>query len=132
MSQEKKVFIESYFKSRENVNIAKKHFGRDIELNLLIKDFEKGASDHLNSMTAAILLYDYNLSHLIKRHGDKITKDPRLEEYLAAAYNGGPARVSRSYTATILNKINEWFGHLRPETKGFIKKLRFLQENNLP
>lgn len=37
----KGVFIESFFKSRENVNKAKETFGSKIELNLIIKDFEK-------------------------------------------------------------------------------------------
>ena len=38
---DKNVFINSYFKSRENVNLAKEKYGTDIELNLVIKDFEK-------------------------------------------------------------------------------------------
>ncbi len=37
----KEVFIEAFFKSRKNVNEAKKKFGSRIELNLVIKDFEK-------------------------------------------------------------------------------------------
>jgi len=37
----KDVFIDSFFKSRENVNGAKEKFGQKIELNLVIKDFEK-------------------------------------------------------------------------------------------
>jgi predicted ABC-type ATPase len=37
----KEVFIEAFFKSRENVNEAKSVFGSQIELNLIIKDFEK-------------------------------------------------------------------------------------------
>lgn len=37
----KDVFIDSFFKSRENVNKAKEIFGSKIELNLIIKDFEK-------------------------------------------------------------------------------------------
>lgn len=37
----KDVFIDSFFKSRENVNKAKETFGSKIELNLIIKDFEK-------------------------------------------------------------------------------------------
>ena len=36
----KDVFIEAYFKSKENVDQVKKHFGNDIELNLIIKNFE--------------------------------------------------------------------------------------------
>lgn len=37
----KEVFIEAFFRSRENVNEAKAVFGSQIELNLIIKDFEK-------------------------------------------------------------------------------------------
>lgn len=37
----KEVFIDSFFKARENVNKAKTIFGPNIELNLIIKDFEK-------------------------------------------------------------------------------------------
>ena len=37
----KEVFINAYFKSQENVNNAKKHFIDEIELHLIIKDFEK-------------------------------------------------------------------------------------------
>ena len=37
----KEVFIDSFFKARENVNKAKEIFGSNIELNLIIKDFEK-------------------------------------------------------------------------------------------
>ncbi len=38
---DKATFINSYFKSKENVNSAKEKYGKDIELNLLIKDYEK-------------------------------------------------------------------------------------------
>lgn len=37
----KDVFIDAFFKARENVNEAKAVFGPKIELNLIIKDFEK-------------------------------------------------------------------------------------------
>ena len=35
------MFIDSFLKARENVNKAKATFGQSIELNLIIKDFEK-------------------------------------------------------------------------------------------
>ncbi|MBU0999822.1 zeta toxin family protein [Patescibacteria group bacterium] len=38
---DKDIFINSYFKSRENVNLAKEKYGADVELNLVVKDFEK-------------------------------------------------------------------------------------------
>lgn len=37
----KEVFIDSFFKARDNVNKAKAIFGPNIELNLIVKDFEK-------------------------------------------------------------------------------------------
>lgn len=35
----KEVFIHSFLRARENVNKAKAHFGKKIELNMIIKDF---------------------------------------------------------------------------------------------
>ncbi len=98
----------------------------------LIKDFKEGTADHVNSMMAAILLYDYNLANLIKYYGNKILEDRRLEEYLAGAYNGGINRVNISLKASISRGLNDWTGKLLSETKGFMFKLRFLRENNLP
>lgn len=37
----KEVFIDAFFKSRENVNLAKENFQDRIELHLIIKDFKK-------------------------------------------------------------------------------------------
>ncbi len=93
----------------------------------LISDFKTGAADHLNSMMAAILLYDYNLAGLIRTHGPQIASDPRLEEYLAAAYNGAPSRVNQSLKASITSNLPDWVGKLLPETKGYLAKIRFLQ-----
>ncbi len=105
----------------------------------LIADFETGAADHLNSMKAAILLYDYNLNYLLIKHGSKILGDPRLEEYLAAAYNGRPSRASLSLKASVLGGLSDWVdalsakrGGLASETKGYMKKIRYLQERGLP
>lgn len=38
----KEIFIDSFFKSQENINEAKKHFGQMVDLNIIVKDFEKG------------------------------------------------------------------------------------------
>ncbi len=95
-------------------------------------DFEKGAADHLNSMMAAMLLYDYNLQGFIERHGEKILRDSQLEEYLAAAYNGRPTTASTSLKASISKNLPDWTGKLKLETKGFMTKLRFLIINDLP
>lgn len=37
----REVFIHSFLRARENVNEAKAHFGKKIELNMIIKDFTK-------------------------------------------------------------------------------------------
>jgi len=108
----------------------------------LLVDHKIGASNHLNSMKAAILLHDYNLARLVKKFGNKILVDPRLEEYLAAAYNGNPNWVHNSLKATISRGLPDWvntlsatrkdsLGGLRKETKGYIEKIRYLQEKNL-
>lgn len=39
---DKKMFISSFFNSKETVNRIKKEFGKDIELNLAIKNYENG------------------------------------------------------------------------------------------
>ena len=101
----------------------------------LIKDFKSGAADHLNSMKAAILLYDENLKGLIKAHGQKMIEDPKLEEYLASSYNGAPRHVYTTLKASILGGIQDWIsaltsktGGLKDETKGYLVKLRWLQQ----
>jgi len=98
----------------------------------LEEDFKEGAGDQINSMMAAILLYDYNLSDLIDKYGKKVVEDPRLEEYLAAAYNGKPVWVWNSLNATLGKTVDDWTKYLKKETIGFIYKLRYLIENDLP
>lgn len=109
---------------------------KDYPLAKLIKDFKSGAADHSNSMKAAILLYDENLKGLIKTNGQKILTDPKLEEYLASSYNGGPNHVYASLTASIIGGIQDWInaltskkGGLQEETKGYMVKLRYLQQH---
>jgi len=98
-------------------------------------NFRTGAADHVNSMKAAILLYDTNLQYLIKHFGADILKNPLLEEYLAAAYNGPPTRVSQSLKAAGITGAaskSNWFEGLYAETEGYIAKLRLLNENQIP
>ncbi len=97
----------------------------------LIEDFEVGASDHLNSMKAAILLYDYNLKPLIEKKGFNVLNDPRLEEYLAASYNGSPKWVFQSLKSSIFGSF-DWPTKLKNETKGYLYKIRYLQDKDLP
>lgn len=109
----------------------------------LITDFKAGAGNQLNSIMAAILLHDYNLSNLVQKYGDKILLDPHLEEYLAAAYNGAPKWVHNSLYATLAKGLPDWVGALsstrkdsrgglRNETRDFMTKLRYLVANDLP
>ncbi len=90
-------------------------------------DTMAGRANHLNSMMSAILLYDYNLGDLVKKFGNNIVNDPRLEEYLAAAYNGSPRWVHQSIVANKTDSL-EWTTHLRKETLGFMSKLRYLRD----
>ena len=98
----------------------------------LMSNFEEGAGNHVNSMMAAILLHDSNLANLVKRYGENIVDDPRLEEYLAASYNGSPRCVWNSLDATLGKSVGDWTKYLKTETHGFMFKLRYLVENNLP
>ncbi len=104
----------------------------------LIDDFKSGAADHANSMKAAILLYDSNLLGLIKSQGPQVVNDPKLEEYLASSYNGAPRWVRSTLAAALLNGIQDWInaltpktGGLKDETKGYLVKLRWLQQHSL-
>lgn len=38
----KVAFIEAFFKAKENVNAVKKEFGKEVEINLVIKNFANG------------------------------------------------------------------------------------------
>ncbi len=99
----------------------------------LIKNFKDGAKDHVNSAKAMILLDDINLRSLVKAFGSGIIQDPKLGEYLAAAYNGGITRVVRALRAKTWPK-GDWAqamsGTGYKETQGFIAKLRVFQEAN--
>ena len=99
--------------------------------------FLSGAVDHLNSLKAAYLLYDYNLAKLIQSFGESILEDPSLEEYLAAAYNGGVGRVisaikkSKNKGLKILNVLNS-SQFFKLETIGYLEKIYFLKTISLP
>ncbi len=41
----KDIFIKAYFASRDNVRQVKEQFGQDVELNILIKDYETGREE---------------------------------------------------------------------------------------
>jgi hypothetical protein len=106
--------------------IARLYPEADLDMN-----FQRGAADHVNSMKAAMLLHDNNLALLINKFGEGITQSSHLEEYLAAAYNGSPSHVLKSITKNGMVTAN-WFSALMTETKGYIAKLRLLNEKNIP
>jgi len=98
-------------------------------------NFKEGAADHVNSMKAAILLYDNNLGLLVKEFGTDIAQNSKLDEFLAAAYNGPPSKVISSLNqsgSTATATRSNWFEGLFAETEGYIAKLRLLKEKQVP
>jgi hypothetical protein len=108
----------------------------------LVADFSAGSRDHVNVAAAAILLDDFNLARLIDTFGPRIADDPRLEEYLTAAYNTGVNRViavlrlarSRGFSdwtearGTRCGPANRYAQCLMEETRGYLAKLRYLRD----
>jgi hypothetical protein len=108
----------------------------------LIPDFKTGSRDHVNVAAAAILLDDFNLARLIDTFGPRIAEDPRLEEYLTAAYNTGVNRViavlrlartrgSFDWTqasGTRCGPANRYGQCLMEETRVYLAKLRYLRD----
>jgi hypothetical protein len=105
----------------------------------LMADTLEGRRDHLNSMKAAILLWDSQLAIFIDRLGAGIAGDARLPELQTSAYNTGPGRTASVYQVSLDKNIGEWTEAkgrdcrrptyrqcLLPETKGYIAKRRFL------
>lgn len=63
----------------------------------LIKDFGAGMSDPVNAIKAQIAYLDAELADMPLSVRDLYAVDPaRVDEYLAAAYNGGGARVRKA------------------------------------
>lgn len=63
----------------------------------LIKDFEAGMSDPVNAIKAQIAYLDAELASMPLSVKDLYAVDPaRVDEYLAAAYNGGGGRVRKA------------------------------------
>ncbi|MDP3986468.1 MAG: transglycosylase SLT domain-containing protein [Candidatus Veblenbacteria bacterium] len=63
-------------------------------------DFVQGMTDPFNAIKASVALLDYNLSLLPKELRQQYQSNPKqLGSYLAAMYNGGPARVRRAIAA---------------------------------
>lgn len=92
----------------------------------LIQDFRLGTSTHSNIIKAMVLLFDNNRKYL----GDLLNEinEDEIELALAASYNGSPKWVRESISLY----GDDWLKYqdinpiLRPETFGYLKKLRSL------
>ncbi len=97
----------------------------------LMPDFKAGAAEHVNSMMAAILLFDYNLVDYISEFGNNILTDSnQLEEVLDSSYNGAPVHAHKSLSASILQGLDDWITkYLKRETVDYMAKLRYIRDN---
>ena len=102
----------------------------------LIKDYREGMVNHVNAIKAMVLLFDReteNLKSTISRK-DLIDALGISEEMLAAAYNGGPSRVSRSVNTYGLSWIYQHFNSpelasiFRQETVDYVRKFQFIRD----
>jgi len=108
----------------------------------LVSDFRTGASDHQNSMKAAMLLHDKNLAKLVAEFGrefvEQLLKErpEQAEEILAAMYNGGDKHTIRALHAGASDwaQAQDTKGKfiLPSETRQFMAKLRLFREGDLP
>ncbi|MBI2063185.1 MAG: hypothetical protein HYT61_03030 [Candidatus Yanofskybacteria bacterium] len=94
-----------------------------------LPEFNVGAMQHIESIMAAILLYDYNLNELKKVFGEKILDDEKLDHYLYAAHNCGIGRVIKAIKRTKTGQ--DWRVALRKlgktdETIIFLEKVDYL------
>ncbi len=95
----------------------------------LIPDFDAGMEDHVNSLTAAFLLFDDYTAGVKRGLGDAFI-DSEAPYYGAAAYNGGITRVVRA----VKQFGDKWSqaGNkpkakaLKAETIGYVAKIRKL------
>ncbi len=105
----------------------------------LIKDYNLGMADHVNAIKAMVLFFDNYRgdikNHIVRR--DIIEQLGISEEMLAAAYNGGPANVTRSVNklglAWISGQLNlpRAKSILKKETLTYLKKFRSIKELNI-
>ncbi len=115
-------------------NKAKNHPGtwdmiRATYSSAKLPEFKIGAVNHIQSIKAAILLYDYNLNELVRAFGPKILDDKNINAYLYAAHNCGIGRVIKAIKLT--KPGNNWRVSLRKlsktdETIIYLEKLDYL------
>ncbi len=91
----------------------------------LISDFTEGMRNHLNAAKASLLLFDSDLAIVKGEMRDGLRSDPKaLALYLAAAYNGGAPRASK----TIERYGAEWREHLPKETFDYLRKIEMVNK----
>lgn len=96
-------------------------------------DYLKGMADHVNSVKAMVLFFDYHtdeLNHKIKNK-NVISELGITEEMLAAAYNGGPGRVVTSVNKYGLTWLANMSKTLRRETATYLKKFESIKSLSL-
>lgn len=97
-----------------------------------LPEFRQGATNHIESIKAAILLHDYNLDKLVGAFRPKILDNPNLDLYLYAAHNCGISRVIQAIKLT--KSGQDWRLTLRKlsktdETNIFLEKVDYLLGN---
>lgn len=95
-----------------------------------LPNFETGSIDHVWSIMASILLYNYNLEMLSREFKTNILDWREPEHYLAACYNGGPSAVIKAIGWALARNAapKRWRIRLRQlqktsETYYFLEKL---------
>lgn len=109
----------------------------------LVADPNSGRRMALNSMKAAILLLDLQLTDYIKAFGPDIVTDTLIDELQFAGYNTGTKRVAAVYRIALKKKSPDWVDArgsdcrrptyrqcLLAETKGYVQeKFRYLRDD---
>lgn len=86
--------------------------------------FADGSADHRTSVTASVLLNDYNLTLLTDGRARALLQSPEaLTRYSAAAYNGNPRWAIRAIAQCGAQWMTQACG-LRPETVVYLAKVR--------
>ncbi|MCC7356953.1 transglycosylase SLT domain-containing protein [Candidatus Uhrbacteria bacterium] len=97
-------------------------------------DFEKAMRDPVNSLTAQVVYLDYLLAQFPQETRNKAHLFPSFtQEIIAAAYNGGPARVKKAMvvweenldSAERLHVLSR--SRLKKETMQYVVKLRLVR-----
>ncbi len=117
-------FIQSTYKSMET-QYPEAH---------LLKSYVLGMADHVNAVKAMVLFFDIHKKRIDAGvEENKIPEELGItEEMLAAAYNGGPVRVTKSINKYGLAWISTQFDMKKPifprETIDYIKKFQAIRK----